>query len=302
MAHAAGGRHGWLFRPSTGVAGATSRPTGAATGACGSSSCCSLQPVCRVRSPTTSRSSPTTRARCCFPVLVDYPESKFGGFLAVTDYKDPVILDEIEQHGWAIWPPIGYSYIRSTRTIRASRTPSGQCLGFPGPPPWSTSANSVRSAAPITSARYHGDRQPQLARHRRPGPRRAGPPDLRLPHLGAVRAAADHPVLHHRRDGRRRAGLFRRPRRPRLPALPRDLVVDPLAVRAHHHLLRAGAGLLDAARRAAAVPLGLSGRRGARRVPARAQFRVHHRGAGAGPFRTPRSCSSICCRMPWWRR
>jgi hypothetical protein len=27
-----------------------------------------------------------------FPVLVDYPESKFGGFLAVTDYKDPVIL------------------------------------------------------------------------------------------------------------------------------------------------------------------------------------------------------------------
>ena len=32
-----------------------------------------------------------------FPVLVDYPEAKFGGFLAVTDYKDPVILDEIEQ-------------------------------------------------------------------------------------------------------------------------------------------------------------------------------------------------------------
>ena len=32
-----------------------------------------------------------------FPVLVDYPESKFGGFLAVTDYKDPVILDEIAE-------------------------------------------------------------------------------------------------------------------------------------------------------------------------------------------------------------
>ena len=29
-------------------------------------------------------------------MLVDYPESKFGGFLAVTDYKDPVILDEIK--------------------------------------------------------------------------------------------------------------------------------------------------------------------------------------------------------------
>ena len=45
-----------------------------------------------------------------FPVLIDYPESKFGGFLAVTDYKDQEILKEIESNGWAIWPPIGYSY------------------------------------------------------------------------------------------------------------------------------------------------------------------------------------------------
>ena len=29
------------------------------------------------------------------PVLVDYPEEKFGGFLAIPDYKDPVIADEI---------------------------------------------------------------------------------------------------------------------------------------------------------------------------------------------------------------
>jgi microcin C transport system permease protein len=45
-----------------------------------------------------------------FPVLVDYPEEKFGGFLAVTDYRDPAIHDEIEAHGWLIWPPIRYSY------------------------------------------------------------------------------------------------------------------------------------------------------------------------------------------------
>ncbi|SFJ01181.1 ABC transporter permease [Aerobium aerolatum] len=44
------------------------------------------------------------------PVLVDYPEEKFGGFLAVTDYRDPVISDEIEANGWIIWPPIRYSY------------------------------------------------------------------------------------------------------------------------------------------------------------------------------------------------
>ena len=45
-----------------------------------------------------------------FPVLVDYPEEKFGGFLAVTDYRDPFIQDEITSHGWMIWPPIRYSY------------------------------------------------------------------------------------------------------------------------------------------------------------------------------------------------
>ena len=44
------------------------------------------------------------------PVLVDYPEEMFGGFLAVTDYRDPVIQEEIEANGWMIWPPIRYSY------------------------------------------------------------------------------------------------------------------------------------------------------------------------------------------------
>jgi microcin C transport system permease protein len=44
------------------------------------------------------------------PVLVDYPEEKFGGFYAVTDYRDPVIQDEIKANGWMIWPPIRYSY------------------------------------------------------------------------------------------------------------------------------------------------------------------------------------------------
>lgn len=44
------------------------------------------------------------------PVLVDYPEEKFGGFYAVTDYRDPVIQDEINANGWAIWPPVRYSY------------------------------------------------------------------------------------------------------------------------------------------------------------------------------------------------
>lgn len=45
-----------------------------------------------------------------FPVAVNYPEEKFGGFLATTDYRDPVIAKEIAANGYAVWPPIRYSY------------------------------------------------------------------------------------------------------------------------------------------------------------------------------------------------
>ena len=45
-----------------------------------------------------------------YPTFVDYPESKFGGFLATTDYRDPFVQDEIEENGWMVWPPIRYSY------------------------------------------------------------------------------------------------------------------------------------------------------------------------------------------------
>lgn len=44
------------------------------------------------------------------PVLVDYPDEKFGGFLAVTDYRDPFIQEEIQANGWMIWPPVRYSF------------------------------------------------------------------------------------------------------------------------------------------------------------------------------------------------
>jgi microcin C transport system permease protein len=45
-----------------------------------------------------------------FPTFVDYPETKFGGFLAVTNFRDPVNQDEINANGWMIWPPIRYSF------------------------------------------------------------------------------------------------------------------------------------------------------------------------------------------------
>jgi microcin C transport system permease protein len=61
-----------------------------------------------------------------FPALIVYPEEKFGGFLAVTDYRDPAIADEIEAHGWMFWPPIRYSY----NTVRSEGGP------FPAKPTW----------------------------------------------------------------------------------------------------------------------------------------------------------------------
>jgi microcin C transport system permease protein len=88
-----------------------------------------------------------------FPVLVDYPESKFGGFLAVTDYKDPVILDEIEREGWILWPPIRYSFDTINKDYPLREGPSGLCLGYPAPPPWATSAPLCK-ASPDQIARF----------------------------------------------------------------------------------------------------------------------------------------------------
>jgi microcin C transport system permease protein len=73
-----------------------------------------------------------------FPIFNDYPESKFGGFLARTDYRDPFVADEIKAHGWMIWPPIRYSY----RTIeRALPTPA------PSPPTWMLTTAQCEAAA-----------------------------------------------------------------------------------------------------------------------------------------------------------
>jgi microcin C transport system permease protein len=88
------------------------------------------------------------------PVMIDYPEQKFGGFLAVTDYKDPVILDEISKNGWMIWPPIRYSYSSINKDFpRVQGTVEGQCLGFPAPPPWATS-KKLCDAPPDQIARF----------------------------------------------------------------------------------------------------------------------------------------------------
>lgn len=63
-----------------------------------------------------------------FPVLVDYPETVFGGEFATTaDYRDPYVRDLIGADGWSVWPLIPYSY----RTVALD-------LGQPAPSPPST--------------------------------------------------------------------------------------------------------------------------------------------------------------------
>lgn len=49
--------------------------------------------------------------RLYFPVLIDYPETTFGGeFETNTDYRDPYVVELINSQGWMLWPPIRYSY------------------------------------------------------------------------------------------------------------------------------------------------------------------------------------------------
>lgn len=100
------------------------------------------------------------------PVFVDYPEEKFGGFLAVTDYRDPVILNEIESNGWAIWPPIAYSYDTINKDYPTRARADGSCvdvkdgievpsgIGFPAPPQWASSTK-LCDADPEQLARFH---------------------------------------------------------------------------------------------------------------------------------------------------
>lgn len=89
-----------------------------------------------------------------YPVFVNYPESKFGGFLAYTDYKDPQNIEEIEKNGWMLWPPIRYSYTTINRDYPRRKAADGTCLGFPAPPPWATSLPPC-DAAPDQMARYN---------------------------------------------------------------------------------------------------------------------------------------------------
>jgi len=79
-----------------------------------------------------------------FPVFVNYPEEKFGGFLAETDYRDPVVANEIAAHGWMIWPPIRFA--NNTRNLDLP-TPA------PSPPTWTLSRAQCQATLKAIVAR-----------------------------------------------------------------------------------------------------------------------------------------------------
>jgi len=74
------------------------------------------------------------------PAAVDYPETKFGGFLAVTAYRDPFIADEINANGWMIWPPIRFSYRTADEALP---------VPAPAPPSWLMSAEERCQRYPL---------------------------------------------------------------------------------------------------------------------------------------------------------
>ena len=229
-----------------------------------------------------------------FPVFFTYPDTEFGDDLGTAaDYRDPYTQKYLDEHNAIeIWPPIRFSY----KTIN-DRPPSA----FPVEADLDVERGRLRFRRQerLCPMRHAGN---ELARHRRPGPRRAGAADLRLSHFGSVRPGADHRLVDHRHRRRRGAGLFRRLDRPVVPALHRNLDLGAGALSAADHFLGAGARLLRAARHSAAVLLGAARRPGARRIPARPQFRIYPGGARARRLQQSHHVPPSACRTPWWRR
>jgi len=65
------------------------------------------------------------------PVLVDYPETAFGGeFETAADYRDSYVQELINARGSMVWPPIRYSYdtINYNLTVPAPAPPSADNL------------------------------------------------------------------------------------------------------------------------------------------------------------------------------
>ena len=181
------------------AAGRISRPTGAATGRSGSSWSCSCSCLFAEFIANDRPILVHYKGELLFPVFVDYPEEKFGGFLA--QHRLPRSGDRQGDRGERLGDlaadPLLLQHA-STSTCRCRRR-----RRRPGCSPTSSAAPSPRTvpaarAAAIIEWNWLGtDDQGRDVR-------RAA--DLRLPHLGAVRP---HPRRHLVGDRRARRARCR---------------------------------------------------------------------------------------------
>jgi microcin C transport system permease protein len=85
-----------------------------------------------------------------FPVLVDYPETTFGGFFpTTTDYHDPEVQDLITEKGWMVWPPIPYSYQTVVKNLP---------VPAPAPPSWTNLLGTDDQARDVLARVIYGFR------------------------------------------------------------------------------------------------------------------------------------------------
>jgi microcin C transport system permease protein len=86
-----------------------------------------------------------------FPVLVNYSETDFGSEFLPTeaDYNDPDLLKDIQEKGWAIWPPIPYNY----KTVMHN-----MARPAPSPPTWKNLLGTDDQARDVLARVIYGFR------------------------------------------------------------------------------------------------------------------------------------------------
>jgi microcin C transport system permease protein len=73
-----------------------------------------------------------------WPIFKMYPETDFGGvFETAADYRDPVVKELIDKHGWMLWPPIHFSYNTQNKNPP---------MAFPVKPTWLLTKEDCRLA------------------------------------------------------------------------------------------------------------------------------------------------------------
>jgi microcin C transport system permease protein len=84
------------------------------------------------------------------PVLVDYPETTFGGFFpTTTDYHDPEVQDLIREKGWMVWPAIPFRYDTVVKNLP---------VPAPAPPSWTNLLGTDDQARDVLARVIYGFR------------------------------------------------------------------------------------------------------------------------------------------------